>query len=130
MGLAAYGVLNQSGTLAPYVINTSSVFGYANVSSMLAYNQTAAQQANLSDPYAASLQLNLILAVRNSDGSYYVYWPQNVPTFYADKQQVQLGSNVLNVSRDGAYLTNSSITSPNGYVDSSGYYGTTSTRRF
>jgi len=115
-GLAAYGVLNQSGTPTPYLINTSSVLGYANISSILAYNQTAAQQANLQDPYTASLQLNLILAVENSDGSYYVYWPQNVPTFYTDKQQVQLTNNVLNISGDGAYLTNSSITSPNGVV--------------
>ena len=115
-GLAAYGVLNQSGTPTPYLINTSSVLGYANISSILAYNQTAAQQANLPDPYMASLQLNLILAVENSDGSYYVYWPQNVPRFYTDKQLVQLSNNVLNMSGDGAYLTNSSITSPNGVV--------------
>jgi len=29
---------------------------------------------------------------------------------------VQLTNNVLNISGDGAYLTNSSITSPNGVV--------------
>jgi len=115
-GLAAYGVLNQSGTPTPYLINTSSILGYANISSILAYNRTAAQQARLPDPYMASLQLNLVLGVENSDGSYYVYWPQNVPRFYTDKQLVQLSNNVLNVSGDGAYLTNSSITSPNGVV--------------
>jgi thermopsin len=115
-GLAAYGVLNQSGTPTPYLINTSSVLGYANISSILAYNQTAAQQANLQDPYMASLQLNLVLGVENSDGSYYFYWPQNVPRFYTDKQLVQLSNNVFNMSGDGAYLTNSSITSPNGVV--------------
>ncbi len=115
-GLTAYGVLNQSGALTTYYVNTSSVLGFANITSILAYNQTAAQQAHLSDPYMVSLQLNLILAVENSDGSLYVYWPQNVPTFYTDTQTFRLGNNVLNVSGDGAYLTNTSITSPNGYV--------------
>ncbi|MEM0272941.1 MAG: thermopsin family protease, partial [Thermoprotei archaeon] len=116
MGIVSYGVLNNSGAPIPYEVDTSSVLGYANITSILAYNQTAAQQAHLPDPYMASLQLNLVLFVLNKDGSFDVYWPQNTPLFYTDKSFVLLHDSVLNITGDNAYLTNSTITSPNGYV--------------
>lgn len=115
-GIATYGVTNESGAPVPYFVASSSVMGFANISSIKAYNATAAQEAGLNDPYMASLQLNLILVVQNSDGSLYVYWPQNVPTFYTDKEEVQLSDNVLNLTGDGAWLSNSTITSPQGIV--------------
>jgi thermopsin len=115
-GIAAYGVTNESGVPLPYFVASSSVMGLANITTIQAYNATAAKAAGLNDPYMASLQLNLILAVRNSDGSLYVYWPQNVPTFYTDKHMVQLSNNVLNMTGDGAWLSNSTITSPDGLV--------------
>ncbi|QKR00808.1 hypothetical protein GWK48_10805 [Metallosphaera tengchongensis] len=121
-GLASYGVLNQSGTPTPYYVVTSSVMGEANITSILAYNSTAAFIANLSNPYMASLQLNLVLVVVDSNNGIQVYWPQNVLLFLTNESLVGLLDSVLNISGDGATLSNTSITSPNGYVDQHYYY--------
>ena len=119
VGIASYGV---SGTNT-YVIKTSSVAGYFNISSILAYNNSQ----NLVSPYSASLQLNSVLVVKNSDNTTQIYWPQDVLIFVTNESIVYYHDNVLNLTNPVATLTNSSIISKNGYVlpSSQGqyYYG-------
>ncbi|TRM96419.1 hypothetical protein DMP16_06600 [Sulfolobus sp. B1] len=119
MGIASYGVINQSGIITTYTVLTNSIIGFGNITSILAYN-TSAPEVGVS-PYEASLQLNAMLVV-DSNGSLYTYWPQNVLIFFTNQSEVELHDNVLNVTGDNATLTNNSITSPNGYVYNN-YYG-------
>ena len=119
VGIASYGV---SGT-TPYVIKTSSVAGYFNISSILAYNGSQ----SLAFPYSASLQLNSVLVVKNNDNSTQIYWPQDFLIFITNESMVAYRNNVLNITNPTATLTNSSIISKNGYVAPSSqgqyYYG-------
>ena len=119
VGIASYGV---SGT-TPYVIKTSSVAGYFNISSILAYNGSQ----SLASPYSASLQLNSVLVVKNNDNSTQIYWPQDFLIFITNESIVAYRNNVLNITNPTATLTNSSIISKNGYVAPSSqgqyYYG-------
>jgi thermopsin len=111
-GIAAYGIMNDSGVIAPYHIKTNEVVGLANITSLLAYNSTA-EKVGI-EPYAATLQLNSILVINDASGSKYVYWPQNVMDFNTNTSVLQLADNVLNVTGDNAFLTNQTITSQNG----------------
>jgi len=123
-GVASFGVYNRSGLLQPYVIRTKEVVGFFNISSIEAYNSTA-QILNVS-PYEATLQLNAVLQVNDSSGTYY-YWPQDVLDFSTNESVLAYSDNVLNLTGDQATLTNSSITSlDGGYVENSSfgaYYG-------
>ncbi len=112
MGIAAYGITNDSGSIIPYQVETSEVVGMANITSLLAYNATAVNVGV--QPYEATLQLNSMLVVKDANGSEYVYWPQNVMDFITNSSILALTDNVLNVTGDGAFLTNRSITSQNG----------------
>ena len=112
-GLAAYGVTPQgSGSPSTYYVTTGTVIGFANITSI---QSTSSCRGLLGAYEDASLQLNSILVVTHASSAPGVYWPQNVPVFntgcgrwyYAD-------DDVLNMTGDGAYLTNQSITSANG----------------
>ncbi|WP_149564689.1 thermopsin family protease [Sulfuracidifex tepidarius] len=118
MGIASYGVVNSS-RITTYALNFSEVAGYFNFSSLSAYNPNGSS-FNVSD-YSSSLQLNAVLYDNGS-----VYWPQDVLMFITNYSVVILHDNVFNMTTDNATLTNSSITSPEGFVTGTGhnaYYG-------
>ncbi|MCH1770159.1 thermopsin [Metallosphaera sedula] len=106
MGVASYGLFNRSGVPVPYVIKASSIVGFANISSIFAYNQTA-EKLNVS-PYSASLQLNAPLVVINGKQNQ-TYWVQNVIVFMTNESTLCYESSVLNVTNANATLTNISI---------------------
>lgn len=124
-GIAAYGIFNKSGAISTYKADGSSVVGYANISSMIASNPKNPEDTS------ANLQLNAVLRVINADNSTDVYWPQNVMWFLATNSSAEklvlYRNNVLNVSGDGAGLTNSTIVG-RGFVSlepksGASYYG-------
>lgn len=118
MGIASYGV---SGTQT-YVINTTSVLGYFNITSLLAYNGSQ----DLVPAYSASLQLNSVLVINNNDNSTWILWPQDVLYFLTNESIVLYHDNVFNMTNPTATLTNQSIKG-DGYVAPSpqgdNYYG-------
>ena len=59
--------------------------------------------------HQSSLQENTVLQVNNTDGSTYTYWPQNVLAFDTAASTVTYSNNVLNITGDGAQLTNQTI---------------------
>ncbi|MCG3108202.1 Thermopsin [Metallosphaera sp. J1] len=111
MGVASYGLFNRSGVPVPYVVRASSVIGFANISSILAYNQTA-KELNVS-PYSASLQLNVPLVVVNGKENQ-TYWVQNVIVFITNESTLCFQSSVLNVTNENATLTNVTIQGKGG----------------
>jgi thermopsin len=113
MGIASYGV---SGTKT-YVVNTTSVLGYFNITSLLAYNGSQ----NLVPAYSASLQLNSVLVINNDDNSTWILWPQDVLSFLTNESVVCYRDNVFNMTNPTATLTNQSIKG-DGYVYEN-YYG-------
>ncbi|BDC18588.1 thermopsin [Acidianus sp. HS-5] len=110
-GIASYGVSNTS----PYEIKFSSLAGYFNISCILAYNSSQ----SLVKPCEVSLQLNAVLVVCNENNETQIYWPQDVIWLYTNDSIVVYHDNVLNFTNPIATLTNSSITSQNGYVSPS-----------
>lgn len=118
MGIASYGV---SGTKT-YVVNTTSVLGYFNITSLLAYNGSQ----NLVPAYSASLQLNSVLVINNDDNSTWILWPQDVLYFLTNESVVIYHDNVFNMTNPTATLTNQSVKG-DGYVAPSpqggNYYG-------
>jgi len=113
MGIASYGV---SGTKT-YVVNTTSVLGYFNITSLLAYNGSQ----KLVPAYSASLQLNSVLVINNDDNSTWILWSQDVLHFLTNENIVCYEDNVLNITNPTATLTNQSIKG-DGYV-SRNFYG-------
>ena len=109
-GVASYGLYNDSGALAAYTVKASEVAGTADMSSLRAFNSTAAL-AN-STVYGASLQLNAVLSVVDKDGSIESYWCQDVPDLTTNSSSlVYYASNVWNDTSFAGVLTNQSITS-------------------
>jgi thermopsin len=111
-GLASFGLYNASGSAIPYTIQTSSIVGTANISSIQAYNSSA---PTLSDTVSgATLQLNAELVAIGQNGSEQDYWVQNSPDFVTSVDQVSYNDNVWNNTDINGLLSNSSVTSPNG----------------
>jgi thermopsin len=102
-GVAAYGLYNRSGTVSAYKVDTGSIIGFADVSELSATDTG-------SNDGAASLQENAVLQVNNTGGDSFTYWPQNVLVFETSSNTVTFRDNVLNITGDGAELTNQSIT--------------------
>jgi thermopsin len=110
-GLASFGISNESGNAIPYDIKTSSVIGVANITSIQAYNSSA---PILNDTVSgATLQLNAVIVV-DENGSQYVYWCQDTPDFVTNVSQVSFGDNLWNNSDLAGFLSNQTVTSPNG----------------
>ncbi len=105
-GLSSFGLYNQSGKITPYEIRTNKLVGFANISSITAYNPKPPPGVGRAD---ASLQLNAVLVVKNQDGSRFVYWVQNILAFHTDSQTVQAAVAVVNVTGLGAYLDDRTI---------------------
>jgi len=121
-GIAAMGLLNESGNVTPYTVESSSIVGFAKISSMLASDPNFTGDTN------ANLQMNSVLQVKNNDNSTFVYWPQNVMVFSTSSSSsdrfVTYRNNIFNMTGDGATLSNRSIIG-SGYVTGtpiSGYY--------
>lgn len=106
IGLSAFGLYNQSGEITPYEIRTNRVVGFANISSISAYDSSPPAGIGRAD---ASLQLNAVLVIKHLDGSRNVYWVQNVFAFNTDSQMVHTAVSVLNVTGLGAYLDDRTI---------------------
>ncbi len=102
-GIAAYGIYNDSGTVVPYEVESTAIVGFAQVSELQATD-------NESGSHQCSLQENTVLEVNDTDGSSFTYWPQNVLAFDTGAATVTYRDNVLNITGDGAQLTNQSIT--------------------
>ncbi len=110
-GIAAFGVYNVSGKIIPYTVSASSIVGFADITSISAQDMVNATVTS----EQASLQMNNVLVVLNSDNTSYVYWPQNVLAFDTGSAQVSYRDNVLNITGDGAQLSNQTI-SGSGFV--------------
>ena len=125
-GIASFGLYNQSGNSVPYSVETNEVVGVSNITSLQAYNATAGlAQSNIS---GATLQLNTVLLVNETDGLQQSYWIQNTPDFVTSTSQLAFSDNLWNFSVSG-YVDNSTVTSSDGglafsYPDGSttGYY--------
>ena len=111
-GIASFGLYNDSNNVAPYDVQTSRLAGFANISSLLAYNATAGQAGV--DVSGATLQLNSILVVGDRSGIQKMYWCQNVFDFVTNASIFSYGDNVWNFSDSRYFLSNSSINSPSG----------------
>ncbi len=105
-GLSSYGLYNQSGEIAPYEIRTNQLVGFANISSISAYNPKPPPGVGTA---SASLQLNAVLLIKNVDGSRFVYWVQNVLSFQTDSHAVHAAVSVVNITGLGAYLDDHTI---------------------
>ena len=113
-GIGAFGIYNYSGRIVPYKIDTASVVGFASISQLKAVDTSSSVTPSIDT--SASLQLNNVLQVNNTDGSLYTYWPQNVLYFETGSSNVTYADNVLNTTGDSAELTNQSITSNQGFT--------------
>ena len=81
VGIASYGISNDSGTIRTYTINTTEVVGEANITALSAlvhWNFTSSSVALCDE--CASLQMNLNLVVRTPKGDQ-TFWIQNVVEF-------------------------------------------------
>ncbi len=105
-GLSSFGLYNQSGEITPYEIRTNKLVGFANISSISAYNPKPPAGVGTAD---ASLQLNAVLVIKNRDGSRYEYWIQNVFAFQTDSRRVRAAVTVVNITGLGAYLNDHTI---------------------
>ena len=104
-GLASYGILNKSGTLSTYNINTSALMGFLNLSSLYAYSSS-----QTSSSHYISAQLNGVLVVTNKNGTIQTYFVQNVADILSSDRTFYLFDNVWNSG-----LTNQTIKG-DGYV--------------
>ncbi|MEM0173260.1 MAG: thermopsin [Sulfolobaceae archaeon] len=78
IGIVDYGIeVSDNGSRIPYDIKYDTVFAYARIYSILAYNPNPPSGV---PPYGASLQLNVILQV-NTGFNTQQYWLQNVVGF-------------------------------------------------
>ena len=124
LGVASYGLYNNSGSLVSYQISTDEVVGAAGISALAAHNATAGESgSNIS---GATLQLNAVLVVQENGGGQQVYWCQNTPDFVTATGEIALVDNVWNYSVSGL-LGNDTVTSQGGlgYVYSFESNGTT-----
>ncbi len=110
-GIASFGLYNESGNGVPYQVQTDEVVGVGEITALQAYNATAgSDQSNIS---GATLQLNTVLLVNETNGNQQSYWIQNTPDFVTSVDTVAFGDNIWNFSVSGV-LSNSTITSSNG----------------
>lgn len=105
-GVSSFGLYNQSGEITPYEIRTNKLVGFANISSISAYNPKPPAGVGTAD---ASLQLNAVLVIKNLDGSRHVYWVQNVFAFQTDSRRFHAAATVVNITGLGAYLDDHTI---------------------
>lgn len=100
IGLASYGILNQSGNVTTYEINTTSLLGYLNITYVSALNQSQ----RLVNPSSVSFQLNGIVIKDDQD-----YFVQDVLVLYTGNESYYLSADVFNLTNgeDQLIYTNS-----------------------
>jgi thermopsin len=111
MGIASYGLTNQSGIDSPYAIRSTDVMGITDISAMQAYNATA-ELAQVPTS-GASLLLDSMLVVNEAGGNGQVYWAQNTPTFVTASSTMNLADNVWNANASG-FLSDQTLSSQGG----------------
>lgn len=121
LGLADYGILNESGTLIPYeeLANGGAVGGEASIYSIYV-NESKPMGA--APPHAASLQLNVVLAVNSTNGKEYDYWLQNVIAIDTSSMTYYAIDNIWNLTGSGG-LSNDTVRGGMGTVLSSSSIG-------
>jgi thermopsin len=105
IGIADYGVQNNSGIIKPYTERFSEIAGEATIYKIKAYNSTPPSGVS---QYSASLQLNSVLSVNTSAGTYY-YWLQNVIMFNTNNNTMQLLNDLWNLSSKNSVLYSKDI---------------------
>jgi len=100
VGIADYGVQNSSGIIKPYTERFSEIAGGATIYRIKAYNSTPPPGVS---PYSASLQLNSVLSVNTSSGTYY-YWLQNVIMLNTNNDTMQFLNDLWNLSSKNSVL--------------------------
>ncbi len=100
-GVTSYGVFDVNGELEGYTVYTTAVLGYANISSISAFNPMP--PANISES-GASLQLNAMMSVNSPTGEQ-TYWLQNVLDIVTGNHTLAYADNIWNVSAPYANLT-------------------------
>ena len=109
MGVASYGVLNESGTLTPYSYKTSSFEGSLTI--------TSAQELYLSSdaPQSFGVQLNAVLNNVTLFGkSGYQYWTQNVVEYSVSTHSLTFIDYIWNFSSSTAVINGNEFHSYNG----------------
>lgn len=113
-GIASYGVTGHK----TYVINSTSIRGFFNITSIIAYNGTQ----DLVPQYGASLQLNSVLVINNNDNTSQILWTQNVVSFITNVSAVNFCVNIWNMTYPSASILNSTVEGNGRLVNSSGQY--------
>lgn len=117
MGVGSWGIMNNSGTMSGYVLNTYSFEGTATIN-----NLTTADLTN-NGPDQYTLQLNTVLNnVTLFGNSSYVFWTQNVILYTAHNHTLAFEDNIWNFSSTEYLFTNNSLYSYNGYEDAPTFY--------
>ena len=117
MGIGSWGIMNQSGTLEGYILNTSSFEGSVTVNNLTPF------YVDNDGPYSVSMQLNAILAnVTLFGNSSYVFWNQNVLFYSARTKTINFIDNIWNFSSPSAPITLSTFYNYTGYPVVPVYY--------
>ncbi len=117
MGVASYGILNESGTLTPYTYTTSSFMGSLNLDSAEEFYMDS------DAPHSFSVQLNAVLTNVTLFGTTgYQYWTQNVIEYSTMTHQLTFVDNIWNFSSPDAVITGNEFHSYNGTVDPGVFY--------
>ncbi len=115
LGLADYGVLNESRGLAPYEELASGAVGEASIYSIYV---NESKPPGAAPPHAASLQLNVVLAVNSTNGKERDYWLQNVISIDTSSMTYYAVDNIWNLTGSGG-LSNSTVRGMGAVVSSS-----------
>ncbi|MEM4138660.1 MAG: thermopsin, partial [Sulfolobaceae archaeon] len=97
-------------------IKTNGMYGYANITSLLAYYKNALRYGV--NPYTASLQFNIVLFINSSSGIF-AYWLQDVGVFQTNKNYLTFVNNIWNLTGRISTLNPNSVIG-NGKVSSAG----------
>ena len=117
MGIGSWGVMNQSGNLQGYILNTSSFEGSVTVNTLTPFYM------DNDGPYSVSMQLNAILTnVTLFGNSSYVFWNQNVLFYSARTKTINFIDNIWNFSSPTAPITLSTFYNYTGYPVVPEYY--------
>lgn len=117
MGLASYGLRNESGTISPYTYTTDSFEGSINISNVSEF------YPGTSSPYSFSIQFNAVLTGVTIKGiSTYEYWIQNVAFYSSRTHQLTFVDNIWNFSSPNAVINNGTFYSYTGNVVPGLYY--------
>jgi thermopsin len=117
MGVADWGIQSVAGNLTPYLLNTSSVQGTLDLSSVAPFYEDDA------GPYTFGSQLNTVMAnVTVLNSSIYSFWTQNVIDYSADTHALTFIDNIWNFSSPSGYFPSSTLYSWGGNFEAPSFY--------